>query len=341
MEVAGAAAVPSGVAQSPAFDPGALDSPSQIDKTNSFMSRWLGPIAKTPLNPEVARHNLDQLARGFSSTVTGVLKAPGQAMEAVENFREAHHYLEPQWFKDLGDKPGKLFALQIGASKLIDQFQKEFIDDPRKEIPFEDQLSQGAGSALAFMGTGALLTTAGVSPYLASAAAGGAVGASQQYDDAVAHGATPEQAAIAYLGGSAFGATEAIPGAIFLNKLNKITGGKMLETLKNFNQSQESSTALEAIKGGLEEAVQEGIQSLGQNWVAADLAAYDPSRPLGENFWQNVATASICCETLKRIGCSMSLKPKETSSKMIQSTSLAERLHQSKTISTSMHCEIR
>jgi hypothetical protein len=285
-------AVPQGQIQAPdtgspqvAITP---DSSSQIDKNNSFLSRWYTPtknaLATSPVIPTGPYHALNQFATGLDQTVLGVVKAPGQAAEAILN-------LAPALKGDV--YAGALLNTLGKTSELINKFQQEFIDDPRKEVPFVDQLSQGAGSALAFMGMGGLLSSAGWSPTLATAATGGAVGASQQYDDAVAHGATPEQAAIAYMGGAAFGLTEAFPGAIFLNKFNAITGGKLLESIKTYGTNIEGSTAWEAVKGGLEEALQEGVQQIGQNWVAKDLAGYDPNRTLGEGFWQNVATGGI------------------------------------------------
>jgi len=260
------------------------DEPSLIDK--------IGRMAKyayenTPLSHKGQLKIGSEIAKGFDAVTFGMLKGVPQAAEAAFN---ANKDKEIPFIT-----PGVKYILgQYTTLPFLNKLQNEILP-PETSAPkdFNDMVLQGAGSALAFMGTGGLLQQAGMNPALATAALGAASGGSQQYEEALSMGASPNQAALAYAGGAAFGTTEAVEGAYFLNKFNTLTGGKLFEKIKNFGVGDESGPMLEAIKGFLTEATQEGIQQIGQNWVASDLAAYDPNRTLGENFWSNALSGGI------------------------------------------------
>jgi len=267
--------------------PQSPDNPSPLDRVSNWFGAVYHKLGQGMGQPvTLTEHMLAEatkVASGLNATVLGTLRAPGQAAEAIQNLG-AKEPFKPTW-------KAPVSSMLVGSSRLLNKLQAEVTLPPSND--FRQQLPEAFGSSLGFIGMGGLANEAGFGPYLTSAALGGAVGASQQYDDAVAHGATPEQAAIAYVGGAAFGTTEAIPGAFFLGKLNKLTGGQVAEAIKKYGIQGESSPFMEAVKGMLEEGIQEGVQQVGQNWVAKDLAAYDPTRTLGENFWSSVLTGGL------------------------------------------------
>lgn len=261
------------------------DQPSPLDRIGKWLGSVYGHSDPRAMVGDVVLDTANRVASGVNSTVISILRAPGLAAEAIQNLG-ADKPFEPTW-------KAPVSSMLVGSSRLLKGLEEEVTVAPKPSDTWINQLPEAFGSAAAFMGTGGLAGAAGFSPFVASAALGGAVGATQQYDDAIQNGATPEQAAIAYVGGAAFGTTEAVPGAFFLAKLNKLTGGGVAEAIKKYGIQGEHSALLETFKGGLEEAIQEGIQQIGNNWVAKDLAGYDPTRNLGENFWSNIATGGI------------------------------------------------
>lgn len=232
-----------------------------------------------------------EIVRGAGNVVLDTVQAPGylaKAFHEADIFGDDGVQFEYGW-----DKP--LTSLLYGVSDLTEKLQKEINPETRDPTlgPIE-KIPEAMGSALAFMGLGwasGARTAAGQS--LVSGGLGAASGATSQYEDALAYGASPEDALLAYAGGAAFGATEGFPGYFFLKRLNQLGGGKVLEKLNTFGMQGESTLIREAVKGALTEMTQEGIQTVGSNWVASDLAGYDPTRTLGENFWDNVITSGL------------------------------------------------
>lgn len=277
------------------------DQPSPLDRIGGFLSRIYRQLPVTPftapfivadeggeqkyLEENVTLQALNRAGSGINRTLIDTARAPGEFAEAVQNLGETKGF-EPTW-------KAPVSSMLVGSSRLLKALEDEVTIAPKPTDGIAQQLPEAFGSAAAFMAMGAAGGAAGFSPLVSSAALGGAVGAVQQYDDAVASGASPEQAALAYAGGAAFGLTEAVPGAIFLDKLNKLSKGAVTEAIKKYGIQGEGNLLMEFLKGGLEEAVQEGVQQAGSNWVASDLAGYDPSRALSENFWSSVVTGGL------------------------------------------------
>jgi len=259
-----------------------LDQPSPLDRQGKFLSNVYSPqaaIGSALLN--VA----NKTASGLNRTIISSLRGIPELAEVIQN-TGADEPFQPTW-------KAPVSSMLVGVNKLLKKLEDEVTLPPDPNAAWYEQLPEAFGSAVGFMGLGWAAGAAGFTPTLASAALGGAAGAVDQYDDAIAHGATPEQAAIAYAGGAAFGLTEAVPGGIFLNKLNQLTKGKVYEAIKAYNLSGETGVTLETVKGFFTEAIQEGVQTIGSNWVASDLAGYDPTRTLGENFWESVVTGGV------------------------------------------------
>ena len=136
-------------------------------------------------------------------------------------------------------------------------------------------------------------------PALQGAALGGQAGR----EDAIANGATEEQANLSYWANSVFGAFEAVPVSLAFNRFDKMTEGLVSDKLRKYAQ-----LGIAGVAGALEEALQEGFQTLGGNWIASDIAKYDPDRPLSENLWDAAASGGSVGFLLSLLASSMGMR---------------------------------
>ena len=256
-----------------------LDKPSQFDKDNKILN-YMNDYREGVINSPIAR-----VVRSAIRTAASSLKAPGEAVESLAIATTGAPY-EYGW-----DKPA-IASAAVGLKDLILKGERYLPDPPEAEHWWE-QTPEAMGSAVAFLGGGLALQSAKIPALLGTALLGSSAGASAQFEESILMGATPKQVPLAFLGGAAFGLTEAIPGAYFLGKLNKITGGRLAEHIKRFNSNDNPTVIGEAIRGGLTEVMQEGTQTIGGNWVARDFAGYDPTRSLDENLLANMATGGV------------------------------------------------
>lgn len=95
---------------------------------------------------------------------------------------------------------------------------------------------------------------------------GSAATAVDQFEDALNHNASIEDAFKAADLGKVLGTSEGVPISMFLSRLDKFTGGGVKRWLKD------------VLIQGTEEAIQEFVQTVGQNFIANKLVAYDPER---------------------------------------------------------------
>jgi hypothetical protein len=268
-------------------------SPSEVEFDESMRKIGSADTA-TSFNAFADLQDRTSFGKGFTR---GAVNVALDTIQAPGNLAKAFH--EVDFLDDNGakfdyswDKP--LSSLLWGVTDITQRLQDELNADVRADRSLLEKFPEALGSATAFLAGGAasgaktLWGQAGVSGGL-----GAASSASSQYEEALAYGANPEDALLAYGGGAALGATEGFPGFFFLKRLNALGGGKVMEKLNALGMQGESGTVREAVKGALTEMTQEGTQTVGSNWVASDLAAYDPSRSLGENFWDNVITAGL------------------------------------------------
>lgn len=145
------------------------------------------------------------------------------------------------------------------------EYEKEF---------WSGKVPAGLGSMFAFMGEGLLmrrpLERAGLSRKQAvggGALAGGTTSqAVSGFQDAIEKGASLEDAFKSHDLNRILGASEAVPIASILDRIDKGTGGLIKRTLIN------------GMKGGTEEAIQESFQNIISNLIASDVVKYDPQR---------------------------------------------------------------
>lgn len=185
--------------------------------------------------------------------------------------------IEDNAFYSVGDWIDKQ-ALDVGItatnSKLQDSFMYTAL--PNAFGSAFSLLMTGGASGLG-MKTGALLEHAAASGPLKQAAktlaetlkakpvvAGGSVMGVSEFDQAIAAGASEEEAFKVFLKNYAIGQTEALPLLNGISRINKMTGGKVIEFLRA------------GAAGSIEEAVQEAVQTYLTNKVAQ--GSYDPER---------------------------------------------------------------
>ena len=162
-------------------------------------------------------------------------------------------------------------------SKTMYEFSTERAEYFEKLIPtdsewqnnfFVSDVPQAIGSTMTFAATGGIGRAVGMTPWLAASLSGMLVQAQSMGEEA--YGATEDinTAHIASLWGLPLGATEGVGLKRFfkiLDKVGKTSLGKMVS---------------EATKEGLEEYVQERLQTIGENLTAHEL--YDTSRAVFE-----------------------------------------------------------
>lgn len=123
------------------------------------------------------------------------------------------------------------------------------------------------------------------------AAASGNIMGIQEFEAAKASGASDEQALEVYFKNYGVGQTEVLPLARAFDRINKFTGGKVVEVLKA------QGTGL------IEEAAQEGMQQ----WMTNEIArgTYDPARTPFKDMLQSMGAGAFVGFILPGIGAAM------------------------------------
>lgn len=150
------------------------------------------------------------------------------------------------------------------------------------------KVSGGVGSAIGFIGGGGAVKAGaqkllrGAVPASATVATMGAgAGAVQGYNDAKASGATDEEAVQSYILNGFVGTSEAVPLAGMLNRLNKASGGTLMDVM------------VRAGTETIEEAFQEAMQSAAGDVIAANIVQYDPDREMFDELGTDAAAGGV------------------------------------------------
>lgn len=112
-----------------------------------------------------------------------------------------------------------------------------------------------------------------------------------EYEQAIASGADEDTAFNAFLSNYEIGMTEAIPVERALARINKLSGGKIIDVLKT------------GTVGSIEEASQEGVQQILTNWVAQ--GTYDPERAPFKDMLRSMGAGAFVAFILPGIGMAM------------------------------------
>lgn len=155
-------------------------------------------------------------------------------------------------------KAGEEFSKETERNNPVNpEFEGEFV---------ADTLPGGAGSMAGFVSAGMVGRATGIPAWLTTAIAGSSAAGAGGYEDARDSGAGINDAVDSYFANAGLGTLEAVPIARALDKLDRYTGGGVQKILR------------EGFKGGLEELLQEVVQTVGSNLIASDLVAYDQER---------------------------------------------------------------
>ncbi len=288
--------IPSNPAQSPApqlrlLEPlaPAEDQPGRLASLGSAVAQEAASvIADVPKSIAISRSQGEQATlnavnafqRGEPLTSEMLTGVPFSVRPAFLELQRNHEDPEAvsrslNAIRDLvGVEPGGTFALpqesiffQAGES-LAKGAREAFPTNPEFEDDISTKLARGVGSGAGFLAAAALTRGAKLPASLGAATTGAAVGATNQFQDAINSGATIEDAFKAANLSAIVGTSEAIPIAQVLNRFDKFSGGTLKRIIK------------EGLKGGVEEGLQEVFQQISDGLIASKIVAFDPERNL-------------------------------------------------------------
>lgn len=220
-------------------------------------------------------------------------KATGEEPEKIES---NPYYTAGQWI----DKKALDWGLTATSPKLDNSIL--YGDIPQalgSAISIMSTAGAGEGTALAegVSTAGALGVAKNVAKEVGKTVisrpvvAGGLIQGTAEYDAAKAAGLSEEEAFKVFLKNYAVGQTEGIPLERALARINTLSGGKLMQVLKA------------GTKGGLEEALQEGISAVLTNNIAQ--GSYDKNRGLYEDLVKQMGVGAFVGFILPGIGKTM------------------------------------
>ena len=229
-----------------------------------------------------------QLVRGLSTAIAGLPEAISIGAAALEKKYPigaatigAPTDPEQTW-------TGTLARWIKGAGEFVAPDVSEAKAKAMQDDFWTSKVSGGVGSAVGFMAGGGLVKKGaqklirGAVPASATIATMGAgAGATQGWHDAKAHGATDEEAIQSYVLNGFVGTSEAIPLSGMLNRLNKASGGSLMNIMMRVGAET------------VEEAFQEAMQSAAGDVIAANIVEYDPDREMFDQLGTDAAAGGV------------------------------------------------
>ena len=256
------------------------------------MASGLRPPRKLPEEEETARRE------AFRERLEGRLEAAGTPVERRRERRKAHRSFTKELREArLAEDPVSERTLH----KLGERIDKAVEDFLPEQPGYEDSFAfttvpHALGSTGGFFtggAAGAVLRSAVrlgakkgskmAAGYGVAGGMGAAVGGSGQYEDALKHGADEPTAVRSMYMGMLPGAIEAVP---VMQTLGRFTA-KGVPAM----QSLVSRTFREASRGAIEEAIQEGLQTVGANAIAQ--AHYAKDREWSEGLVEAMAAGAV------------------------------------------------
>lgn len=227
---------------------------------------------------------------GFNRGISQVVSAPLKLVGAAGNWLES---------KIRGTEVGPNIATRAGQA--IEDFTEEINPYNENVNDTYQNVAQGLGQGVGMLATGGTSAapsiaakTPGVAAAIGSklvstpAVIGGAMTAVPEWEAAKAAGLDDDQAFESLVKNYLVGTTEAVPVQNLISRLNKVTGNRILETVKNMGI------------GSLEEAIQEATQTYATNEFAKD--DYDPDRDPLFNVLESAKVGGIVGFILPGIG---------------------------------------
>jgi hypothetical protein len=207
--------------------------------------------------------------KGLGQGVAGIPKGLGIAQSAIgrglgfdTKAEETALYGAGEWVEDL-----------FTGDNIAPEIQEEFGGKVANALgQIASFLIPGGLAGAAAKGVGAGLKGISRASTLGTAVQGAGVGAAGLYEEAGEFGQEEGTRLSAAGGGALLGLTEAIP---FIGAIGKVLGPAqttlLAKTLNNF------------VARGAYEGVQEGLQTIGENYIAKEAVGYDPDRALLES----------------------------------------------------------
>lgn len=225
----------------------------------------IGPPGRQAAEAEFRDRVLSSANSLMQGTARGVAQVPEWV--AVMSSQIQRNVFEAQGIDpELAMRPEEFEGFEAGET-VREVARKSFAPNPAyKDDFFTTKVPEGIGTTVVPLAAGVVGTMVGLPALLPAGAVGAMMVGAESYRDAIDSGATLEQAFTAANWGTMIGTTEGAPLASLLGKLDRGTGGSVRKLLRN------------VIVQGSEEAVQEAFQTLMTNFVASDIAAYDPER---------------------------------------------------------------
>lgn len=206
--------------------------------------------------------------RGIGGIIASLPKAIGEgAVQLANKFGD-----DPIWGNPDKVTPEETTAYKAGEA--IEKWFNKFAVNPEYRDEFwASDVASGAGTLTGFFASGIAARIAKIPALVATMGVGATATAVEGVDDYLATLAKDEKAdpkirEAAYNWNAILGTSEALPVMQALNVVDRFTAGGVKAILK------------QGVKGGIEELVQEVLQSVGQNKIAKDWVGYDPERGL-------------------------------------------------------------
>jgi hypothetical protein len=214
--------------------------------------------------------------------------------------------------QQVGKIPSDLLGTdpEDNALYMLGQTLRDATKTPDEHLANEnlfDDFTRALLQTAAFWGTGAGAAAAvggGVKAGgMAAAWLGAAVGGQAGMEDAIRHGAEEWQVNVAYYANSIFGISEAAPVLKGLQRIDDLTGGVFSRRLTG----KAGQLTKSAVLGFIQEGLQEGFQTVGENWTAADIAGYDPNRSPLDNLGHAVGIGGSAGMLISLVGTALGI----------------------------------
>lgn len=215
----------------------------------------------------------DRIKNALGSFVSGSVGIGAGMLDSIAVASQRLSASLPDWLhRAVGDNPDDANVKSVDDmqtavwAKQLREFAESIAPtDPRLADEFwSTQVPQGIGSMVGFLAGGYAGRAAKIAPTLTTLVLGMGTGGADGYRDAIAHGATEDQAFTSFLLNAGVGASEIVPISGMLDRLDKAAGGGLKKAL------------IEAGKEGFEETAQEFLQTTAGNAIAQSL--YDQNR---------------------------------------------------------------
>lgn len=222
----------------------------------------------------------ERIKSALGSIVSGLAEIPAGTLDALAITANKLDQVLPSVLQEHKGEKVSDHNWAIAAKAIRDFAQSVAPADPALAEEFwTSQVTQGIGSMFGFLAGGMAGRAVKASATMTTMVLGAAVGGASGYQDAIANGATEDQAWDSFLLNAGVGTTEIVPISRMFDRIDKATNGKAKKVLLN--------AGIE----GFEEFAQEWFQSTAGNAIAQSI--YDKERDLFEGAASSGAAGGV------------------------------------------------